>query len=263
MVSAIDMHVHLGPRWDDVRNVRATCEDLAAAAWEAEVSLSVASSSESLLSKTALGFPDDGEMERRLFAGNEVLLGHCRDRCDLRMAVVADPCLQASLRQVGEMLRDPSVVAVKLHPDRHRYRGGDHAEAVLRMLEETPGKAMLMHCTGTAFSDPAPVIECAVEHATVPVILAHLGRTSPPELVIELIRERRARNVYVDTSAMRDPVMVRRAIEAIGAGRILFGSDFPFYRPADIIALIRSSGAEEHDLQRILYGNAAELFGAA
>lgn len=262
MIPAIDMHVHLGPRWDDVKNVRATCDDLAEAAREAGVSLSVASSAESLLSKTALGVPDDGEMELRLFAGNEALLGHCKDRSDLRMAVVVDPCLQASLRQAGEMLRDPRVVAVKLHPDRHRYRGGDHAEAVLRMLEETPGKAMLMHCTGTAFSDPAPVIERAVEHATVPVILAHLGRTTPPDLVIDLIRKRGARNVYVDTSAMRDPIMVRRATDAIGAGRILFGSDFPFYRPAGIIALIRSSGAEDCDVQRILSGNAAELFGA-
>ncbi len=260
MISTTDFHVHIGPRWDDVKDLRAGCDDLSEANRQGGVSLSVASSTESLLSKTALGAPDDAEMERRLFAGNEALLGWCRDRPELRMAVVVDPCVEASLLQAREMLRDPRVVALKLHPDRHRYRGGDHADAVLRMLGDSPGKAMLMHCTGTAYSNPAPVIDRAVEHGDVPVILAHLGRTAPPELVIELIRDRGARNVYVDTSAMRDPAMVRRAIDTIGAGRILFGSDFPFYRPADIIALIRSSGAEDGDIERIFCQNAAELF---
>ncbi len=135
-------------------------------------------------------------------------------------------------------------------------------EPVLSMLAARAGKLLLMHCTATRYSDPAPVIDLAGRYPSVPVILAHLGRTAPPELVIELIRERRAGNVYVDTSAMRDPAMVRKAIEAIGADRILFGSDFPFYLPAEIAALISSSGAAEADLERILRRNAAELLPA-
>jgi len=105
------------------------------------------------------------------------------------------------------------------------------------------------------------MIEQACRHPKVPVILAHLGRTDPPELVIHTIRDRGAGNVYVDTSAMRDPAMVSRAIAAIGADRILFGSDFPFYMPKDIIALIRTSGAEESDIDRILGSNARTLLG--
>jgi predicted TIM-barrel fold metal-dependent hydrolase len=262
MSPAIDIHVHLGPRWDDVKDVRASVDDLAAANGQAGVSSSVASSAESLLSRTALGAGDDGEKELRLAAGNDDLFALCRAVPWLRMAVVVDPGVDESLRQAERMLRDPRVVAVKLHPDRHRYRAGDHAGAVLRMLAGFPGKAMLVHCTGTTYSDPAPLIERAAEVGGVPVIIAHLGRIEPPDRVINLIRDRGARNVYVDTSALRDPGMVRRAIETIGAERILFGSDFPFYSPASIITLIRSCGAAERDIDRILSLNARELFGA-
>jgi hypothetical protein len=262
MSPAIDIHVHLGPRWDDVKDIRAAVEDLAAANGQAGVSSSVASSAESLLSRTALGAGDDGEMGRRLAAGNDDLLALCRAVPWLHMAVVVDPGVDESLRQAERMLRDPRVVAVKLHPDRHRYRAGDHAGAILRLLAGFPGKAMLVHCTGTAYSDPAPVIERAAEAGRVPVIMAHLGRIEPPDRVIRLIRDRGARNVYVDTSALRDAGMVRRAIETIGAERILFGSDFPFYRPSGIIELIRSCGAAERDIDRILSLNARELLGA-
>jgi hypothetical protein len=262
MEPPIDIHVHLGPRWDDVKDVRASVGDLAAANGQAGVAGSVASSTESLLSRTPLHAGDDGEMGQRLLAGNEDLFARCREAPWLRMAVVVDPQADGSLQQAERMLRETEVVAVKLHPDRHRYRGGEHLDAVLGLLAGFPGKAMLVHCTGTAYSDPAPMIDRAAAFGSVPVIIAHLGRTSPPDLVIGLIRDRGARNVYVDTSAMRDAGMVRRAIETIGAERILFGSDFPFYCPRDIIALIRSSGAAERDLERILSLNARELLGA-
>jgi len=104
MQHAIDIHVHIGPRWDDVKGMRASCQDLASAAESAGVSLSVASSAESLLSKTTLGTADDPEMEQRLFQGNEDLLRQCRDRPGLRMTVVVDPCLDASLRQAGTLM---------------------------------------------------------------------------------------------------------------------------------------------------------------
>jgi hypothetical protein len=121
----IDIHVHIGPRWDDGKDVRAGCGDLASANQAAGVSLSVASSAESLLSRTALAAPDDPGMERRLFLGNEDLLRLCCGRSDLLMTVVVDPGLEESLRQARAMLRDPKAAGIKLHPDRHRFHAGD------------------------------------------------------------------------------------------------------------------------------------------
>lgn len=260
MVPPIDMHVHIGPRWDDVKNVKAGYGDLAPANQAAGVSVSVASSAESLLSRTVLGTDDDSTMERRLFHGNEDLLGLCREHSGLRMMVVVDPSLDASLLQARAMLPDPRVVGIKLHPDRHRFGGGDFG-TVMELAEEFPGKAVLIHCTATRYSDPRPMIVLARAHPRVPLILAHLGRTDPPDLVIGLIRGHGAENAYVDTSAMRDAAMIGRAIASIGAGRILFGSDFPFYSPQGILALIRSSDAGEADKERILSANSRELLG--
>ncbi len=105
------------------------------------------------------------------------------------------------------------------------------------------------------------MIDAALDHPAIPVVLAHLGRTDPPGRVIEHIARRGARNVYVDTSALRDAAMVRAAVDTIGAARVLFGSDFPFYRPGDIISLITLSGITEEAVAMILESNARRSLG--
>ena len=45
-------------------------------------------------------------------------------------------------------------------------------------------------------------------------------------------------NVFFDTSTVRQPEVVSKAVNLTGAGRILYGSDFPFFldRTEDIMA---------------------------
>jgi predicted TIM-barrel fold metal-dependent hydrolase len=129
------------------------------------------------------------------------------------------------------------------------------------VLARFPGKILLVHCTGTRFSAPEPMIDASLEYPAVPVVLAHLGRTDPPGRVIEHIARRGAGNVHVDTSALRNASMVGSAVATIGAARVLFGSDFPFYRPGDIISSIESSGITEEAVAMILESNARRLLG--
>jgi len=242
-----------------VPGVRASAEDLAAANRAGGVHHSIVSSLESLLSRTPLGTDDDAHAERRLEAGNTATLGLCRGRADLSLMAVVDPTQEGSLEQAAALLATSEVVGIKLHPDRHHYNGGANMAPVCRLLTGFPGKVLLVHCTGTRYSAPEPMVDAALDFPAVPVILAHLGRTDPPGRVIEHITRRRAGNVFVDTSALRDAAMVRSAVSTIGAARVLFGSDFPFYRPGDIISLISSSGITEDEIALILEINAREL----
>jgi predicted TIM-barrel fold metal-dependent hydrolase len=55
-----------------------------------------------------------------------------------------------------------------------------------------------------------------------------------------------------------------RLIRAIGAGRVLMGSDFPWYEPGDVIAAVEElPGLGAAECAAILGENAAELLGLA
>ncbi len=155
MNAAIDIHAHLGTRWDDVPGVRASVGDLAAANRAGGVRHSVVSSLESLLSRTVLGTEDDVHAERRIAAGNAATLAACLGRSDLSLLAVADPTQDGGLDQAARLLAEANVVGIKLHPDRHHYEGGAVLASVCALLARFPGKILLVHCTGTGFPPPS------------------------------------------------------------------------------------------------------------
>ena len=57
------------------------------------------------------------------------------------------------------------------------------------------------------------------------VILGHMGGFYHCQAAIQAAQD--LPNVLLDTSAMPYPEMIRRAVETIGAERVLFGSDGP------------------------------------
>jgi predicted TIM-barrel fold metal-dependent hydrolase len=74
------------------------------------------------------------------------------------------------------------------------------------------------------------------------------------------------KNVYFDTAAspfLYDATVYRLAIELVGTGKILFGSDFPLLSPARYFEEMRAAGLSEDEIQRICGGNAAALFNLA
>lgn len=97
----------------------------------------------------------------------------------------------------------------------------------------------------------------------VTVIAAHWGGGLPfyalmPEVAAALD------NVYFDTAAghlLYDPGVFRRVIDLVGAGKLLFGSDFPLTTQARAIARVRDAGLSPEEEAAVLGGNAAALLG--
>ena len=93
------------------------------------------------------------------------------------------------------------------------------------------------------------------------IICAHWGGGLPfyglmPELQEELC------NVFFDSAAspfLYKPEIYEIAVKAVGAGRILFGTDFPLLRYERVLAQIYSANLEEPERLSILGGNAAAL----
>ncbi|MBU0715305.1 MAG: amidohydrolase family protein [Verrucomicrobia bacterium] len=256
-----DVHAHLGDYWDDVElGDRGQVAALRAAQKTGRIAISIVSACESLLSATRLPGDTEKTMRQRLLAGNEKLLRMCIQEPSLYMLAVLDPQRPDSFEQCRKLLNHPRVLGVKLHPTRHYYRIADHIQGICDFLKAAPKRVLLMHGINDGWSDPEPVIHIASQYPEISFILAHLGRTNPSMLTVDLIRQYHAPNVYVDTSAMRDSGVLQKAVSIMGSDKILFGTDFPFYLPKDILPLILNSGIRPDQQTQILAANAQQLF---
>jgi len=77
------------------------------------------------------------------------------------------------------------------------------------------------------------VLDISKQFPKLKIILAHAGRRSPftGQDVIEYIAPslHHLNNLFFDTSTIRDSSVIKELVRIVGAERILFGSDTPFY----------------------------------
>jgi predicted TIM-barrel fold metal-dependent hydrolase len=95
------------------------------------------------------------------------------------------------------------------------------------------------------------------------IIAAHWGGGLPFYAHMPEVREA-LNSVYFDTAAeglLYEPAIYRTAIDAAGAGKILWASDFPLVSQAKALARTRAAGLSDAELAAITGGNAAQLFG--
>jgi len=107
-------------------------------------------------------------------------------------------------------------------------------------------------------TDPEDVATLAKRFPRVRLIMAHLTGCG----VRGVLAVKDCANVWVDTSgASPESGIVEYAVEQLGAGRVLYGSDAPIRDFACSIARITGSRLEARALRRILHDNARSLLG--
>ena len=70
-------------------------------------------------------------------------------------------------------------------------------------------------------------------------------------------------DIYIDTSSALTFLSKEKAVSIIrahGAGRVLFGTDYPMWLHKEEIERFFSLGLSDDENEAILYGNAAKLF---
>ena len=102
------------------------------------------------------------------------------------------------------------------------------------------------------------------------MILAHSGRKWPftgDDVLESIVPELRSvGNLVFDTSTIRTPKVISGLVKSVGALRVVFGSDFPFYkeRGEDTfkleLASVTSAGLCDSDLECVLRGTFRSLF---
>lgn len=122
------------------------------------------------------------------------------------------------------------------------------------------GLPMLAHCT----PEEAVALTAQVPHAK--FIMAHTGcqpgANGDWNKAIQWAKP--VPNIYLDlTASTIDTGMVEAAVEAVGAERVIFGSDMPLLDPYVQIAKVRAANITEAQKALILGGNIARLIGEA
>ena len=101
-------------------------------------------------------------------------------------------------------------------------------------------------------SDPVQVAELARRYPEADIIMAHIGGNW--EWGIEAVRDRP--NVLVDTSgSCMEMGMVESAVEALGADRVLFGSDAAGVDIAGTVGKVTGAHISDEDKKKIMGAN--------
>lgn len=111
----------------------------------------------------------------------------------------------------------------------------------------------------------APIELLATEYRDVDFIIPHLGAFGDKWDAQRALLDMLARhpNVYADTSSVQRFDLLVEAVRRAGAGKILFGSDGPWFHPALELHKIRLLRLPPRDEAKILGGNLLRLIGEA
>lgn len=148
------------------------------------------------------------------------------------------------------------VVGVKLNSSlsKHRYTEPIY-ENLFQMLNENSA-VLLLHCgRWVEMSGWKYALNVAEKYPHIKVIFAHMGGTHP-DLSFEAIKAtKNMSNVYFNTAQTRQPIVLKKAVQELGASRILFGSDTPWGNYVQNLVGITQLDLKERQLNDILRKN--------
>lgn len=152
---------------------------------------------------------------------------------------------------------------IKMHPDIQGVALDD--PRCMAVYEACEGRIPVLLHTGDYrydFSNTNRLIPILKRFPRLTVIGAHFGGWSVWEKATEELFE--YENFYVDCSSSLyaiSPETAKRLIRTYGANKVLFGTDYPMWHPAEEVARFDAIGLTEQESRRILWENAEEMFG--
>jgi uncharacterized protein len=154
-------------------------------------------------------------------------------------------------------IREYGMKGLKLHPVGSLAHPA--SEASLHLIRQAAGyhAPVLFHCGDEALSTPLQIAQAAEQVPEATVILGHMGGYFHVEEAIETAV--RLPNLYLETSAMPYPHLIRRAVDAVGPTRVLFASDGPGCSPRLELHKLKLAGLTDQERELVCAGNIQRL----
>jgi hypothetical protein len=162
-----------------------------------------------------------------------------------------------SIREFELAIKELGFCCLKLMPTHHAFRCVTPAAHPLMRKAEELNVPVLIH-SGTFFAHPLEIGVLADAFPNVTVLMDHMGyRYYTAEAVAAA---KRSPNLHLVTSIVMEPHIIRQAVKAIGADRVLYASNAPLAFPVTQIQVIRLAELSEADERKVLGDNAARIF---
>lgn len=149
---------------------------------------------------------------------------------------------------------------IKIHPDTQLFNIDD--ERLFPMYDYIQGKMPIMLHTGDPrydYSHPRRVLNVLKQFPKLEVIGAHFGGWSMAGEAYELLKDT---HCWVDLSSSRQFMSEAdfyKYINAYGADRVLFGTDFPLWDPKVEVEHFMQLRLSDSDREKIAYRNAERI----
>jgi predicted TIM-barrel fold metal-dependent hydrolase len=161
---------------------------------------------------------------------------------------------------------------LKLHPNTQKFDVA--SPAVLAVVRRAGELGMPVTFDASVVLDADQIgkfVVLATQAPNTQIVLAHMGMARFDELVTLSVLEVYPwwqRNLWLELSAIaptfadsprRDELVW--TLRKVGIDRVLFGSDYPAFTPAESIRAVQSLGLTESELRHVFFTNAAALLG--
>lgn len=189
--------------------------------------------------------------------------------------VTVNPAVMTSRQSalhIADLVDNRGARGMKLHTIGIRtYPDDPGLEGTFEVCQER-GVPIVVHCgpdaRGYNWATPASFVPVMERFPRLPLILAHLGGAAWRDLAVvadenpqvwfdlsEIVN-------WTDATQGATPDQLVSLMERVGVERVLLGSDFPWYEPADTAALVDALPGLSADAKRAILGeNAARLIG--
>jgi predicted TIM-barrel fold metal-dependent hydrolase len=244
----IDTHAHLGPWFDDITTF--TAEEFVALQERAGIERTVVSSGSALFTE--------------LVYGNEWTVQQAEKLDHLLVWLVLNPLKPMESSELLDKFKDhPKVVGIKIHPVLHKYPADINASFRLLEQVEPLGLPVLSHGENESYAAPARLRRVAESFPNMTVITAHFGAGQPGQTqdAIDAIQDCASGNLYTDMGTARAirTGILGLMVRAVGADKILFGTDSPLYEPMAFPTLLTAADITDEEREQIAHKNAERL----
>ena len=134
------------------------------------------------------------------------------------------------LNTIPQQIDNFTISGLKAHPSISRLAIDDDMWLPYFKIAEKHCFPIIVHCGRDPLSHVSHLITAAYNNPKTTFIAAHLGGNASDlvEEAINLAKEAHLDNLYFDTSAVKLPSLIGKAIQQLGSERIIFGSDEPY-----------------------------------
>lgn len=152
---------------------------------------------------------------------------------------------------------------IKMHPDSQGVYIDDPRMMNIYEMCDKKGLRLVLHCGDirSDYSHPKHLVNVLHEFPNLVIDAAHFGGWLLFDYALEFLKDE---HCFMDTASsmmILGPRRTRELIEIYGADRILFGSDYPLFDPADELEAFRALELSKKDEELILWHNAERFLG--